>query len=72
MLAGFEEVMRKLSTLGFDRSVLTDCSDVIPAATGTVAEPFIPSGLSLADLQPACSASPFPTVATVAGKSAVI
>ncbi|KAI1791340.1 manganese peroxidase [Ganoderma leucocontextum] len=67
MLASFEEVMKKLSTLGFDRSALTDCSDVIPTATGTVADPFIPAGLSLDDLQPACSETPFPTVVTVAG-----
>ena len=72
MLQKFQQVMKKLSTLGFSQAALTDCSDVIPVPTGTVADPFLPAGLTVDDLQPACSATPFPTVATVAGKSSAI
>ncbi|EJF57768.1 manganese peroxidase [Dichomitus squalens LYAD-421 SS1] len=67
MLARFEQVMLKLSLLGFDQSTLTDCSDVIPTATGTVADPFIPAGLSTDDIQAACSSTPFPTVSVLGG-----
>ncbi len=67
MLQKFEQTMLKMSLLGFDQSALTDCSDVIPIATGTVKDPFIPAGLTVDDLQPACAATPFPTVDIVAG-----
>ncbi|TBU55612.1 manganese-repressed peroxidase [Dichomitus squalens] len=67
MLARFEGVMQKLSLLGFNQSALTDCSDVIPTATGTVADPFIPAGLSTDDIQAACSSTPFPTVSVLGG-----
>nr|QOW95911.1 manganese peroxidase GbMnP_U6011 [Ganoderma boninense] len=67
MLQKFEVTMLKMSLLGFDQSALTDCSDVIPTATGTVQDPFLPAGLTVDDLQPACSSSAFPTVNTVAG-----
>ena len=67
MLEKFQVTMKKMSLLGFNQSALTDCSDVIPTATGTVQDPFLPAGLTTDDLQPACSATPFPTVATVAG-----
>ena len=56
-----------MSLLGFDQSALTDCSDVIPTASGTVQDPFLPAGLTTDDLQPACSSSAFPAVSTVAG-----
>ena len=48
-------------------TTMLDCSDVIPVPTGTVQDPFVPAGLTLDDLQPACSSSAFPTVTTVAG-----
>ena len=67
MLQKFEETMLKMSLLGFDQSALTDCSDVIPTASGTVQDPFLPAGLTTDDLQPACSSSAFPAVSTVAG-----
>nr|ACA48488.1 manganese peroxidase [Ganoderma lucidum]ACD44889.1 manganase peroxidase [Ganoderma lucidum] len=67
MLEKFQVTMLKMSLLGFDQTTLTDCSDVIPAATGTVKDPFLPAGLTTDDLQPACSSTPFPTVSAVAG-----
>ena len=70
MLARFQEVMQKLSLLGFNQSTLTNCSDVIPVPTGTVADPFIPAGLSTDDIQAACSSTPFPSVSVIGGGSA--
>nr|QOW95912.1 manganese peroxidase GbMnP_U35959 [Ganoderma boninense] len=67
MLQKFEVTMLKMSLLGFNQSDLTDCSDVIPTATGTVQDPFLPAGLSVDDLQSACSTSAFPSVSTVSG-----
>ena len=67
MIQKFEQTVLKMSLLGFDKSKLTDCSDIIPVPSGTVQDPFVPAGLTLDDLQPACSSSAFPTVTTVAG-----
>ena len=67
MMARFEAMMLKMSLLSFDQGTLTNCSDVIPVPTGMVQDPFVPAGLTLDDLQPACSSSAFPTVTTVAG-----
>ena len=69
MLQKFEQTMLKLSLLGFSQSALTDCSDVIPTATGTVADPFIPAGLSLDDIESACSSTPFPSLPVAPGAS---
>ncbi|KAL7281055.1 hypothetical protein ACG7TL_004357 [Trametes sanguinea] len=67
MLQKFEQTVLKLSLLGFDQSTLTDCSDVIPTATGTVADPFLPAGKSMSDIEAACSATPFPSLSAVPG-----
>ncbi|KAI1791353.1 manganese peroxidase [Ganoderma leucocontextum] len=44
MLQKFEQTVLKMSLVGFNQSALTDCSDVIPIATGTVQDPFLPRG----------------------------
>ncbi|CDO77628.1 Class II peroxidase [Trametes cinnabarina] len=67
MLQKFEQTVLKLSLLGFDQSTLTDCSDVIPAATGTVADPFLPAGKSMSDIEAACSSTPFPSLSAAPG-----
>ena len=72
MLARFQQVMKKLSTLGFDQSTLTDCSDVIPVPTGTVRDPFLPAGKSMSDIEAACSATPFPTLTADSGASSIV
>lgn len=69
MLQKFEQTMRKMSLLGFDESTLTDCSDVIPTPSGTVADPFIPAGLAMSDIEAACASTPFPTLSAVPGMS---
>ncbi|KAI0633840.1 heme peroxidase [Trametes polyzona] len=72
MLQKFEQTVLKLSLLGFDKNSLTDCSDVIPTATGTVADPFLPAGRSMADIEAACSSTPFPTLSAQPGPETTI
>ncbi|KAI0656581.1 manganese peroxidase [Cubamyces menziesii] len=67
MLQKFELTVLQLSLLGFDQSMLTDCSDVIPIATGTVADPFLPAGMSMDDIEASCIISPFPSLSAVPG-----
>ncbi|KAI0819309.1 heme peroxidase [Trametes gibbosa] len=67
MLQKFEQTVLKLSLLGFDKTTLTDCSDVIPVATGTVADPFLPAGKTMADIEAACASTPFPTLSAAPG-----
>ena len=61
--------MQKLATVGQDPNRLIDCSDVIPVPTGTVADPFLPAGITTDDIQAACSSTPFPTVSVLGGES---
>ena len=68
MLEKFTQTMLKMSLLGFNQSTLTNCSDVIPISTGTVSDPFLPAGLTMDDIVPACDSTPFPTLSTVAGE----
>ena len=68
MLQKFELTVLQLSLLGFDQSTLTDCSDVIPIATGTVADPFLPAGMSMDDIEASCIISPFPSLSAVPGR----
>ncbi|KAI0768821.1 manganese-repressed peroxidase [Trametes elegans] len=67
MLQKFEQTLLKMSLLGFDKSALTDCSDVIPTATGTVADPFLPAGKVQADIEAACASTPFPSLSAAPG-----
>ncbi|KAI0328375.1 manganese-repressed peroxidase [Cubamyces sp. BRFM 1775] len=67
MLQKFEQTVLKLSLLGFDQSTLTDCSDVIPVATGTVADPFLPAGMTMDDIESSCDSTPFPSLSAVPG-----
>ncbi|KAI0358140.1 manganese-repressed peroxidase [Trametes cingulata] len=68
MVSLFESTIQKMSLLGFSQSSLTDCSDVIPVPTGTAANGFIPAGKSMSDIQPACAATPFPTLSVAPGE----
>lgn len=67
MIQKFEQTVLKMSLLGFDKSKLTDCSDIIPVPSGTVQDPFLPAGMSMSDIEPACAATPFPTLPTAPG-----
>ncbi|KAF4563214.1 Versatile peroxidase vpl2 [Pleurotus pulmonarius] len=63
MVTKFEKVMDKMSTLGQIRALLTDCSDVIPVPKVALTKtPTLPAGRSLADIESACRATPFPAL----------
>ncbi|KAH8107942.1 manganese peroxidase 1 precursor [Cristinia sonorae] len=63
----FIDVMQKMSLLGHDQSTLIDCSEVIPTPQTINVQATFPAGLSITDVEPACAATPFPTLATAPG-----
>nr|AFK91530.1 manganese peroxidase 2 [Cerrena unicolor]AFR51951.1 manganese peroxidase 2 [Cerrena unicolor] len=67
MIAKFERVMTKLTTLGQDRGALIDCSDVIPGSSRLNHEAMLPAGKTMKDIEPACALIPFPSLSTVSG-----
>ena len=70
MVQKFTAAMQKLAVVGHDPSTLIDCSDVIPSpAVVTLPSPTLPAGKSLADVQAACSATPFPALSAAPGES---
>ena len=70
MVQKFTAAMQKLAVVGHDPSTLIDCSDVIPSpAAVTLPSPTLPAGKSLADVQAACSATPFPALSAAPGES---
>ncbi|KAI0092714.1 manganese peroxidase 1 [Irpex rosettiformis] len=73
MVKKFEAAMAKLSVLGQKTHELIDCSEVIPVpplAKSNVA--VLPAGKSLADVQAACAATPFPTLQTAPGPATTV
>nr|AZJ17942.1 manganese peroxidase [Irpex lacteus] len=68
MVTKFETVMSKLATVGQDPSNLVDCSDVIPVPPAAkVQVGHLPPGKTLDDVDSACAATPFPSLATQPG-----
>ncbi|KAH8102146.1 manganese peroxidase 1 precursor [Cristinia sonorae] len=72
MQAQFSDVWLKLSLLGQDVHLLTDCSDVIPIPQRITAHATFPPTLSKSDLQQTCISSPFPTLETAPGPAITI
>lgn len=70
MMARFKAAMTKLQVLG--QTGLTDCSDVIPVPAPFAGPIRYPASFSQSDVQIACSATPFPSLATVAGPAPTI
>ncbi|KAJ7203244.1 heme peroxidase [Mycena pura] len=67
MASKFRAAMSKLAIVGQSRYLLTDCSDVIPTPKAVTGSPTLPAGKSAADIQAACSATPFPALTAAAG-----
>ncbi|THH27733.1 hypothetical protein EUX98_g6460 [Antrodiella citrinella] len=67
LMARFSQVMLKLSLLGQNQSTLTDCSEVIPTPVALNVQATFPAGLGLADVEQACSSTPFPSLSTAPG-----
>ncbi|KAJ6563979.1 manganese peroxidase isozyme precursor [Mycena capillaripes] len=72
MTTKFRAAMSKLATLGQIRELLTDCSDVIPTAAPLTKGPSLPAGKSMADIQAACKATPFPTLTADPGTATTV
>ncbi|KAJ7803221.1 heme peroxidase [Mycena leptocephala] len=67
MATKFRAAMSKMAILGQSRFLLTDCSEVIPTPKPVSDSPSLPAGKTLADIQAACSATPFPTLTALPG-----
>ncbi|KAI9463641.1 manganese peroxidase 1 precursor [Lactarius psammicola] len=70
MADAFRNAMAKLAVLGQDTSQMIDCSEVIPEPKSLPAEhsqSVFPAGFSNADVEQACSATPFPKLSTLPG-----
>ncbi|KAF9563666.1 manganese peroxidase [Agrocybe pediades] len=66
----FFAAMKKLQVLG--QTGLTDCSDVIPVPASLPGPITFPAGFSEADVISACTATPLPSLATIAGPKPTI
>ncbi|KAL5523444.1 hypothetical protein ACEPAG_7617 [Sanghuangporus baumii] len=69
----FRSSMIKLANIGQDVSKLVDCTEVLPTPPPLVKQhATFPAGTSQADVEQACSASPFPTLSADSGPETVI
>ena len=69
MVTKFEQAMMKLAVVGHNPNTLIDCSEGIPTpAAVTLPSPTLPAGKSLADIQAACAATPFPALSAAPGE----
>ncbi|EJD00160.1 fungal versatile peroxidase from pleurotus Eryngii [Fomitiporia mediterranea MF3/22] len=64
MRSAFAAAMLKLSTVGHNLNDLVDCSEVIPDVKPNNAAPYFPGTLTTADVDQACDATPFPSLAS--------
>ncbi|KAJ7716902.1 manganese peroxidase 2 [Mycena maculata] len=74
MAINFQQAFAKMQLLGQDVSKMVDCSEVIPVPppiSASAAQAFFPPGLSNADIEQACADTPFPTLPTAPGASAI-
>ncbi|KAH9934460.1 heme peroxidase [Epithele typhae] len=73
MMDRFTAAMKKMTVLGNDASALVDCSEVIPTPAAAASQTaYIPAGKNQSDIEPACSATPFPTLSVQAGAESSI
>ncbi|KAI0318275.1 manganese peroxidase 1 precursor [Amylostereum chailletii] len=67
MMESFADAMARLAVLGQDTNSMADCSDVIPVPPTLNKAATFPAGLSISDIEQACSTTPFPTLQTDPG-----
>jgi len=73
MTSSFKAAMQKLALVGQNAAKMIDCSEAVPAALPAVNKPAtFPAGKSIADVEQACAATPFPTLATDPGPATLI
>nr|BAE79812.1 manganese peroxidase 1 precursor [Spongipellis sp. FERM P-18171] len=63
----FQAVFTKMTVLGNDVNSLIDCSELIPEPPAFTGSATFPAGFSVNDVEQACEATPFPTLATDPG-----
>ena len=69
MVTKFTAAMAKMAVLGQDVRTLVDCSEVIPIPAAAASQAaHLPAGKSLADVEGACQATPFPAVSADPGQ----
>ena len=72
MVTKFTAAMAKMAVLGQDVRTLVDCSEVIPIPAAAASQAaHLPAGKSLADVEGACQATPFPAISADPGQSHV-
>ncbi|KAH9940435.1 manganese peroxidase [Epithele typhae] len=69
MLRRYQTVMNTLALIGQGVNVqyMTNCTNIIPVPPAVDFEPFLPAGLSMDDVVPVCTGTPFPSLAAAAG-----
>ncbi|KDR69139.1 hypothetical protein GALMADRAFT_104378 [Galerina marginata CBS 339.88] len=72
IMGKFEAAMAKLQVLGQSGFRLTDCSDVIPVPKAFSGPIRYPASFNQTNVQIACTSTPFPSLATVAGPAPTI
>ncbi|KAF8888445.1 heme peroxidase [Gymnopilus junonius] len=70
IMGKFEAAMAKMQLLG--QSGLTDCSDVIPVPATFTNNIQYPASFNQSNVQIACTTTPFPSLATVAGPAPTV
>ncbi|TDL21880.1 manganese peroxidase 1 precursor [Rickenella mellea] len=68
----FSDAMDKLSVLGQNTRHFLDCSEVIPHPHSLKVIPHLPAGKTMADIEPACAATPFPDLPTAPGPATTV
>ncbi|TDL21870.1 versatile peroxidase VPL1 [Rickenella mellea] len=68
----FSYAMEKLSVLGQNTKHLLDCSEVIPHPESLKTIPHLPAGKTMADVEQACAATPFPKLPTAIGPATIV
>ncbi|CAL1699300.1 unnamed protein product [Somion occarium] len=63
----FQAVFTKMTVLGHNPDDLIDCSEVIPEPPAFTGSATFPAGFTNDDVEQACAATPFPTLATDPG-----
>ncbi|KII86318.1 hypothetical protein PLICRDRAFT_43914 [Plicaturopsis crispa FD-325 SS-3] len=72
MQSKFAAAMVKMSVLGHTIDKLTDCSEVIPTPAAVATRPHLPAGKHMRDIEPACSATPYPTLTADKGPATTV
>ncbi|KAJ7037633.1 manganese peroxidase 1 [Mycena alexandri] len=70
MASTFQKAFAKMQVVGQNAATLIDCSDVIPeppVLSASAAKAFFPPGLTLSNVEQACSSTPFPNLPTKSG-----